>query len=174
MKKILVSLFAVGVFAGCNSPKPEATTEVAAEPKPIEISDAKYIEIGKKSLTSLAQGNVDDFVADYGDNAKFYWSGGDSLVTKSAILAYWKDRRANIIDTIAFKTDIWLPVKVNQGPPTPGIWLLSWADFSVRYKNGKSVNMWIHHVFHFDDNGKIDFATQYVDRAPIQAALAAK
>jgi hypothetical protein len=172
MKKILVIVLLSSLYA-CNSPKPE-TDEPAAKPRSIEFADEKYIEIGKKSLTQLAQGNIDGFVADNADNAVFSWSSGDSLSTKEAIVTYWKDRRANVIDTIRYESEIWLPVKANQAPPAVGVWLLNWANFTVRYNNGKTVKMWIHNAFHFDDTDKIDWAIQYVDRAPIAAALESK
>jgi len=175
MKKLFIVLIGSAFFYSCNSPKPEVVQEAAApESKAFEFADEKYIAIGKESLTQLAKGNVDGFVADYDDNAVFMWSGGDSLANKGAIASYWKDRRANVIDTITYDNEIWLPVKANQAPPAPGVWLLNWANFSVTYKNGKNIKMSIHHAFHFNDSGKIVFAIQYVDRAPIQAALAAK
>jgi hypothetical protein len=38
----------------------------------------------------------------------------------------------------------------------------------------KSVQMSIHHVFHFNDSDKIDIVVQFLDRAPIAAVLANK
>jgi hypothetical protein len=66
----------------CNSPKPEVVQEAVSEPKPYEFADAKYIEIGKQSLTQLAQGNVDGFVANYDNNATFKWSAEIALLTR--------------------------------------------------------------------------------------------
>jgi hypothetical protein len=172
MKKIHVIILLSSLYA-CNTPKP-TNDEAPAKPRAVELADEKYIDIGQKSLTQLAEGNVDGFVADFADNAVFQWSAGDSLANKEAIIAYWKDRRANVIDTISYDGEIWLPVKANQGPPTVGVWLLNWANFTVRYNNGKTLKMSIHHAFHFDNTDKIDNAVQYVDRAPIAAALQSK
>ena len=175
MKKLFMVLIGSALFCACNSPKPEVVQEAAPEPMAFEIGDEKYVAIAKQSLTALAQGNIDGFVADYADNAVFKWSSGDSLANKAAIVSYWKDRRGNVIDTITFENDIWLPIKADQTPPPrPGNWLLNWANFSVTYKNGKNIKMSIHNAFHFNSEDKVDFSIQYVDRAPIQAALAAK
>jgi len=54
----------------------------------------------------------------------------------------------------------------------PGIWLLGWYRTTATYKNGKSMTQWIHADSHFDNNDKIDLVIQYLDRAPINAALA--
>jgi hypothetical protein len=43
---------------------------------------------------------------------------------------------------------------------------------NAKYKNGKSINFWMHNVNHFNDAGKVDFIGQYIDRAPIAAATA--
>ena len=158
----------------CTAPKSE-TTEDAREPKAIEFADDKYSAIGRQSLSQWAQGNIDGFVADFADNAVFSWSSGDSLIRKEGITAYWKERRGNVIDTIFYQSEVCVPLKANQSPPNPsGIWLAHWANFSIRYTNGKSVKMWIHHVFHFNDADEIDLIVQYADRAPIAAALSTK
>ena len=95
MKKFFSFLIASAFLYACNTPKPETpdTTEADAKPGKIEFADEKYIAIGQKSLSQLAQGDVDGFVADYADNAVFSWSSGDSLANKEAIATYWKERR---------------------------------------------------------------------------------
>ena len=169
MKKISALILAASLYA-CNSPKPVTTVE--SEPKQFEFSDEKYTDMAYKSLQQLAEGNIDAFGDNYADNAVFRWSSGDSLVNKDAIIAYWKDRRGNVIDTIMFEKGTWLSIKSNEAPPTVGNWALNWSDFTVRYSNGKTVDMSIHHVFHFNDSDKIDIVVQFVDRAPIAAVLA--
>jgi hypothetical protein len=63
----------------------------------------------------------------YADNAVYAWNNGDSLTGKAAIGEYWKKRRTEVIETITFTNDIWLPVKVNQPhkpkPPVFGYWV---------------------------------------------------
>jgi hypothetical protein len=179
MRKLILMLCCATVFAACNKPKEEAAA-VAEEPKPTpptELADMKYADIGKQGLDALSSGNVDGWLQAYADNAKFYWSGGDSVVGKDKITAYWKDRRSNVIDSITFVNDIWLPIKINKpqkGPDREGVWLVSWFFANIKYKNGEKVHMWIHQDYHFDANDKIDQVVQYVDRAPINAALAKK
>lgn len=162
----------------CNSSEPavEKTEAAVTEstPQPAEFADAKYADIGKKGIAALASGDVDGWMAAYADNAKYFWNGGDSLIGKAAITAYWKKRRSEVIDSMSFSNDIWLPVKVNtpqQQVQAPGIWLLSWYQVKAKYKSGKSMGQWIHTDMHFDANDKIDRVIQYIDRAPINAAV---
>jgi hypothetical protein len=133
--------------------------------------------MGKKGIEQLSSGDVDGWMNSFADNAVYAWAGGDSLVGKPAITTYWKDRRSQVIDKLEFQNDIWLGIKVNKpqkGPDAPGVWLMSWYKIHATYKNGKSVSMWVHTDMHFDASDKIDRLMQYLDRAPINAALAAK
>ncbi len=178
MKNALLILFCSALLTGCNKPKEEATEPAAdVKPPPVEFADPKYADIGKQALDKLSAGDVDGFVSAMSENAVYSWSAGDSLTGKAAILAYWKDRRGNMIDTLTYVNDIWLSIKINEsqkGPDLPGVWLLGWWQTSVTYKNGKSLTFWVHTDYHFDSNDKIDRVVQYIDRAPINAALAAK
>lgn len=162
----------------CNKPKEEMSTPVAdAQPPQAEIGDAKYADIGKQGIANLSSGDIDAWMTAFADNAKYYFNGGDSLVGKPAITAYWKDRRGNVIDKISFQNDIWTPLKVNRpqkGPDQAGNWLLSWYQVTATYKNGQTMGQWIHTDMHFDANDKIDVVIQYLDRVPINAALAKK
>lgn len=180
MKKLFLFVLCASLFVGC---KKEAAMEPATSKAdtaktvaPFEFADAKYSEIGKKYLEALSKGDMDACMANYADNAKYYWNSGDSLVGKPAIDKYWRDRRANVIETITFDKDIWLPIKVNEkgNIPLDGYWLLSWYQTTAKYKGGKSMTQWIHTTFHFDANDKIDMVNQYLDKAAINAALPPK
>jgi hypothetical protein len=178
MKNLWIPLVCVAFMFACA--KPEEKPVVVEEPKPtpdLEIAESRYTEVGKKAIAAMSAGDIDGWTADYADNAKYYWSGGDSLIGKPAIIEYWKDRRAKVVDSITFSNDIWMPVKVNRsqrGPDLPGVWLFGWYFTSIKYKNNQKVSMWIHSDMHFDANDKIDMVIQYIDRAPINAALAKK
>ncbi len=65
-------------------------------------------------------------------------------------------------------------MKVNQTQATEeaGIWLLSWYNTNAKYKTGKRMIQSIHTVQHFNANDKIDRVIQYLDRVPINAAMA--
>jgi hypothetical protein len=128
-------------------------------------------------LRNLADGKIDEWAANYADDAKYYWCGGDSLIGKTAVVDYWRDRRSNIIQTLTTDGDVWLPVKVNQsqkGHDRPGNWILGWFQFKSVYKNGKTVTGWQHVAHHLNNAGKIDQTLVYMDRAPINAALGTK
>lgn len=169
------------LFIACNDQKkeePKTETPAAAAPEtketaPAEFADAKYADIGKKGIAALSSGDIDGWMNSYADNAVYFWNSGDSLAGKAAISDYWKKRRTEVIDSISFSSDIWLPVKVNtpqQKVQAPGVWLLSWYKVDSKYKTGKRMSQWIHTDMHFDANDKIDRVIQYLDRAPINAA----
>jgi hypothetical protein len=188
MKKMFILAAACMWLFACNNeekkeePKTNENTMSADGDKdkkqqPAEFADAKYAEWGKKWITQLSSGDMDGWISSYADNAKFRWSSGDSLSGKDEILKYWTDRRKNVIDSISFSNDIWLPVKINT-PQTaydvPGVWLLSWYMVNVKYKNGKKLMFWVHTDHHYNANDKIDQSLQYIDRAPINKALGVK
>lgn len=171
------------LLLACNNEKTEeakpAEVSVSSgdekKTQPAEFADPKYAEIGKKMIASMATGDMDGWMSGYADNSVYLWSSGDSLAGKEAISKYWKDRRSNVIDSISFSDDIWLPIKINtpqKGPDAPGVWLLGWYQVNVKYKNGKKLSFWTHTDHHFDANDKIDRTIQYIDMAPIKAALA--
>ncbi|MBC7884133.1 MAG: nuclear transport factor 2 family protein, partial [Saprospiraceae bacterium] len=164
----------------CNNPKSSDEPMDAAkstEMAPVEFADAKYTDIGKAGIAALSSGDIAKWMESYADNAIYRWNNGDSLVGKPAIAEYWTKRRGEVIDSISFHDDIWLPVKVNtpvNAVQAPGVWLLGWYRTTAKYKNGKSMTQWIHTDFHFDANDKIDLVIQYLDRASINAALMPK
>jgi ketosteroid isomerase-like protein len=185
MKKLFLIVLCASLFVGCKkeTAAEPATTESAVTDStankaiaPVEFADAKYSEIGKKALDALSKGDMDGWMSNYADNAKYYWNSGDSLVGKPAIDKYWRDRRMNVIESITFAKDIWLPIKVNEkgNIPMDGYWLLSWYETTAKYKGGKSMTQWIHTTFHFDANDKIDMVHQYVDKSVIMAAMPQK
>jgi ketosteroid isomerase-like protein len=183
MKKLMFWTICSLLFIACNDQKkeeskteatPAASAPETKETPPAEIADAKYMDIGKKGLASLSKGDVAGWMESYADNAKYFWNGGDSVIGKAAISEYWTKRRKDVIDTISFTSDIWLPVKVNtpqQAVQAPGVWLLGWYKVNSKYKTGKSMTQWIHTDMHFDASDKIDQVIQYIDRVPINEAL---
>ncbi len=181
MKRLLSIAFISSLFFACTNSKPAdnaATTSdsaavAPAKPQPAEFADPKYSDIGKKGLAALSSGDIDGWMASFADNAVYVWNNGDSLSGKAAIAAYWKKRRTAVIDSITFRNQIFLPIKINQPQSVeqPGIWLLGWYQVTSKYKTGKSMSQWIHSDMHFDANDKIDRVIQYLDRVPINAAM---
>ncbi|MEP6795497.1 MAG: nuclear transport factor 2 family protein [Saprospiraceae bacterium] len=166
--------------------KPAATTEEAATaaktdstaamaPKaPAEFADAKYSEIVKNGQAALSKGDVAAWLSSFADNAVYVWNNGDSLAGKAAITAYWTKRRADVVDSLTFKNQIYLPIQVNtpQSVEAPGVWVLAWYQTFAKYKTtGKKMNQWMHADTHFDANGKIDRVILYSDRSLINAAM---
>lgn len=144
---------------------------------PAEFADQKFVTMGKQQLKLFEQGDINAWMNFFADNAIYYFSGGDSLTGKKAILDYWTKRRKDVIRNVQFTNDIWLPIQVNQpqkGPDMPGVWLMSWYQVHVTYSNGKSLSFWTHVDYHFNDQEKVDRAVQYIDRAPINKALGVK
>ena len=176
MKKLIFVLLGCALLWACSQPKPEP--EAPAEevkPAPVEIGDPKFIDASKESLSNLAGGNVDGFINSLADDAKFFWNYGDSLVGKTAIADYWKERRSNVIDTLMYSGDVWLVIKANESPRpdlATGTWVFGWYNATAKYKStGKSMTQGIHQVSHFNESGKVDVMYQYLDRVLIQAAL---
>jgi len=181
MKKMLVWALGSVLFIGCNSENAtEAKTETAVAPAeaeakiaPAEFADAKYAEIGRQGVAALSSGDIDGWMKSFADNAVYQWNNGDSLAGKAAITAYWKKRRTEMIDSISFSNQIWLPLKVNQPQSVeqPGVWVLGWYTVNTKYKTGKRMQQMIHADMHFDAADKIDRVIQYLDRAPINVAM---
>ena len=180
MKKLFLFVLCASLFVGCKKEaamEPATTTaDTAKTIAPVEFADAKYTEIGKKAMAAMTSGDMDGWTANYADNAKYYWNAGDSLIGKPAIDKYWRDRRMNVIETISFKNEIWLPIKVNkpQQMEKSGVWLMGWYQVTAKYKGGSSMTQWMHILYHFDDKDKIDEVNHFVDRVPIMAALPQK
>jgi hypothetical protein len=186
MRKAIIPLLCAGLLFACGDHKEadkaivkDATTAAPATDKPqaTEFADPKFMDMGKQYMSLLSAGKIDEWAAQFDENAVYQWSSGDSLTGRQAITNYWKERMGKVIDKISFTNDIWLPVKVNQpqrGPDMPGVWLMNWEQVDVTYKNGKRLQFWVHNDFHYNDAGKIDRVVQYLDRAPINAALGIK
>lgn len=163
MKKIIILFLGIALLA-CQQVK---------ETPPVDIADPKYISLSKEVLTSLCRGDIEQFIQPYEDQAIYRWNYGDSLIGRKAIADYWKERRSSVIDTITFTNEAWLAIKANVPPNhiKPGVYVLSWADFTVTYTNGSSVMMNIHTVFGFNDQDQIISTLQYLDRSLIEDAL---
>jgi len=183
MKKlILIAAGCVFLFSCNNEKKDEkaatttdstvAKTEPAAQ-APAEFADAKYGAIAKSGLAKLSSGDVAGWMNDFADDAVYQWNNGDSLAGKKAISEYWTKRRTEVIDSLTFSNEIWLPVKVNkpQSVEAPGVWALGWYMVQAKYKTGKKMMQWMHVDLHFNSADKIDRAIHYLDRVPINAAM---
>lgn len=183
MKKLLGLLVCSSLLFSCkNDPKVAGATEVkptsdapVTDSRGYEFGDDKFIEIGKKSSAAMESKDIDSWSANLADNAVYQWNNFDSIVGKAAITDYWKKRATDIVDSISFTKQVWLPIKVNkpmvEGQLT-GNYLLCWQITYARYKTGKSMKQRVHLVYHFNDNNKIDRLSQYLDRVPINAAMA--
>lgn len=181
MKKVYLWALSSALFFACKNEKAsdakmDAAPAAATETKmaPVEFADAKYAEIGKKGLAALSAADVGGFVSNYADNAVYVFNNGDSIAGKAAISGYWTQRRIELMDSITFTNAIFLPIKVNQPQSIeqPGVWLLSWYQVTTKYKTGKKMTQWIHTDLHFNDADQVDRVIQYLDRVPINAAMA--
>lgn len=179
MKRILLGCILSVMLIACNNSSTTAdNTMVKSDSStkttpPAEFADTKYADWGKQAMQKFESGDIEAWAGMFADNAVYMWSAGDSLAGKKAIIDYWKNRRGNVIDSIHFSNDIWLPIKINQpqkGPDMPGIWLLNWYQVNTTYKSGKKLQFWVHTDYHYDNNDKVDRAIQYIDKAPINAA----
>lgn len=181
MKKFFILATASLFLLSCNNKKKEETktdenkTNMTTGDKkaPTDLLDLSAADPIKRSFAAFAKNDIDGMVADYDDNVRYTWSGGDSAIGKQAVKDYYTGRW-KLIQTISFSNEIVLPLQVNesQAPsvvPT-GKWVLYWTMADVTYKNGKNIKFWMHNSNHFNDAGKIDFVGQYIDRYPIMEA----
>lgn len=182
MKKIFMLAVVCTLFFSCSDKKKSddkktddsKTTMSSDVKKPAtELLDLSAAEPIKKSFAAFAKADVDGMTADYDDNIRYTWSGGDSLIGKQAVKNYYNGRW-KLIQSLSYSNEIVLPLQVNesqqpQAAPN-GKWVLYWAMVDVTYKNGKNLKFWMHNVNHFNDGGKIDFIGQYIDRHPIMEA----
>lgn len=182
MKKIFLLATACAFLFACNNEKkddkkmddsPGTTTVSKDGKKPAsELLDLSVADPIKKSFAAFSKGDVDGMTADFDDNIRYTWSGGDSVIGKQAVKDYYTGR-LKLIQSISFSNEIVLPIQVNesQSPAAPvGKWVLYWTMTDVTYKNGKNLKFWMHNVNHFNDAGKVDFVGQYMDRHPIMEA----
>ncbi len=183
MKQTIGFLLCAVIFIACTndqSATADATTTTADSAntemntaRGYEFGDDKYVQMAKQVMQNLSSGNMDGYMTDYADNAIYRFSGGDSLNGKPAITDYWKKRRSEVIESLSYSSEVWLPIKVNtpiSEGQLPGNYALTWNRVSAKYKSGKTMSQRMHMVFHFDDNDKIDRVTQYLDRVPVMAA----
>jgi hypothetical protein len=179
MKKVLFGVFISALLIACNNEKTEenssataATNSTETKKTGDEILAMSEADGAKNSLMAFANGDVAGMTANYDDNAKYYWSSGDSLTGKQAIHDYYSGRW-KIIDSVKVLNQVVLPVKVNlsQAPQHAlGKWVLVWSQMQVKYKNGKTIGFWTHADYHYNDAGKVDVAIQYIDRQQIMEA----
>ncbi|HJW29275.1 MAG TPA: hypothetical protein VJ508_08470, partial [Saprospiraceae bacterium] len=124
MKNLLLLLMAFLACAWISCSQPKTSTDAAtaetkkdstAAPMPqAEFADAKYTAIGKAAFAALAKKDVDTWSKMFADKAVYYWNSGDSLAGKPAIQAFWTDRMKNVVDSLWFSNEIYLPIKVNK------------------------------------------------------------
>lgn len=156
----------------CNQPKEETLAIETVMPMPMEFSGTHFRDIAKEGLLNLSNKNFDEFIENFSDDAVYRFNYGDSISGKGAIYSYWKDRLTNVITKLEITNDVWLPLKVNQSDKVrTGDWVLCWFKVNAAYTTGKSMTQWVHTLYHFDASGKIDQVTQFIDRAPINAAM---
>jgi hypothetical protein len=185
MKKMFIGALIVSFLFACSSEtKKETETPAVSDsagtqssnaaqkmPSKVELLGDELNAGAVASWDAFSKGDVDGFAANFDENVRMNFSGGDSLVGKKAIVDYYKGRW-KIIDSIKFSDLIWLPLKANEMPgniPT-GKWMLSWRRTDVKYKNGKKLVFWTHNANHYNEAGKVDYITQYIDFKPIMEA----
>jgi hypothetical protein len=181
MKKLFGLLVCYALLSSCNDNskaagdgKANTSTDEASGSKDYEFADTKFVDLAKKHVVYLESGDIDGWMTNFADNAIYRWNNFDSLAGKAAITDYWKKRRTDIIDSMSFMNEIWLPVKVNKSQAPghlTGNYCLCWYVVTTKYKTGKTMSQRVHTVFHFDANDKIDRVSQYLDRVPIIAAM---
>lgn len=169
MAKSIYFLLAL-ILVSCNFFEKEPAVTTGSNS--LEFGSMHYTEICHDQLKELSAADMDKFLNVFAEDVIYRFNNGDSIVGKAAVEQYWRDRRANVIDKIEFTNVIWLPLEVNdttQGV-RQGVWVLGWYKTNSTYKTGKSVSQFIHTMYHFNSNEKVDEVIQYFDRLPIMEA----
>ena len=181
MKQTIGFLLLAVMFAACSNDQTAADTSsttmdsasTEVNSRDYSFGEDKYVQMAKQTMQDLSSGNVDGFLSAYADNAIYRFSGGDSLNGKQAITDYWKKRRSEVIDSLSYSSEAWMPVNVSNpmyAGQLTGNYALTWNTVHAKYKSGKSMSQRMHMVFHFDNNDKVDRVTQFLDRVPVVAA----
>ena len=66
----------------------------SAQAQTAEFADAKYAGIGKTALGAMQSGDIDKWASMFAENARYYWSSGDSLIGKAAIADFWRKKKS--------------------------------------------------------------------------------
>ena len=179
MKKFLFGVLISAIFISCADKAEEKTTSETSAPttetkKPAtEVLDLSEADGVKAGLAAFTKGDIDGMTANFDDNIRYFFSGGDSLIGKQKVKDYYTGRW-KIIDSVMYSETILLPVRINesQSPQyaTLGKWVFCWNLAHVKYKNGKWLHFWIHTDYHYDDAGKVNTVVQFIDRHPIMEA----
>ena len=179
MKKFLFGVLISTIFISCADKAEEKTT--SETPAPItetkkaatEVLDLSEADGVKAGLAAFTKGDIDGMTANFDDNVRYIFSGGDSLIGKQKVKDYYTGRW-KLIDSIMYSENVVLPIRINesQSPKyaTPGKWVLNWTFAHVKYKNGKWIHFWIHTDYYFNDAGKVATVVQYIDFHPIREA----
>jgi len=179
MKKVFLGLLLSAFLLSCNNEKKTdttvdgATTDSTGKKAATELLELSEADGIKAGFAALSRGDVDGMTSTYDDTVRYFWSAEDSVISRQAVIDYWKGRW-KLIDSLNFSETIVLPIRVNesQSPqyaPT-GKWVLAWTFSHVKYKNGKTLHFWVHTDYHYNEAGKVDRVIQYIDRHPIMEA----
>ena len=140
MKNLLLMSLCVLLIISCSAPTEKA--EPVAEPEPSVVRDidlidnTKYEELARAGFQGMTDQDLDAFLANFADDAVYVFNAGDSLAGMTAIREFWAGRM-EVIETITFGNEIFLPVTVQEGAgPLPGDWLLAWFSVDATYTSG--------------------------------------
>ena len=143
-------------------------------PAPVEIGDNKHIAMAQEGLQAMTNQDTEAFVARFTDDAMYIFNTGDTISGKAAITEFWQGRM-EVIETIEFSNDLWLPLQVNESEDVAlGKWLLAWFQVDASYTSGGQMSQYIHTSYHFTENDEIDVVLQYLDRLSIMQAEGAQ
>lgn len=166
----------LGLFLfGCTPVTDQNEAAVAAtQPAPVEIGNNEHIAMAQEGLQAMVNQDHEAFVAKFTDDALYIFNSGDTIAGKPAITEYWQERM-EVIETIEFSNDLWLPIKVNESEDVAlGKYLFAWFDVKASYTSGGEMSQNIHTVYHFTENNEIDLVIQYIDRLSIMQAQGAQ
>ncbi len=179
MKNLVFLIIASLFIVACGQTQeeaPPAQEVVSVEPAPVLgvlVTEEKYVPELRNAMEAMGQGDIGAFTSVMSDDVVYMFNHLDSLVGKQAVNDWWQDRFDNDLQSVSFSQNIWLSLDVEEPRyPTvqPGDYVMLWTLVTGTYSTGKTMTQFIHIVYHFNDAGKVDRVTQFVDRVPIMEA----
>ena len=179
MKNLVLAMIAAVCLFACTQPQeeaPQAEDIVSVEPTPVmgvSVTEEKYVPEIKAAMEAMGRGDIAAFTSIMSDDVVYMFNHLDSLAGKQAVNDWWQNRFDNDLKSISFNNNIWLSLDV-EDPRYPtvekGDYVMLWTLVTGTYSTGKTMTQFIHIVYHFNDQGRVDRVTQFVDRVPIMEA----
>ncbi len=149
------------IIASCNAPKGDNASTNLPD---FEIASNEYIALAESALQHKARFDFDTWGTILADDVVYAFPDGEHntrtrLVSKEAILNWWKAWRANSgIQSVTISEANWLPVMVNITPKAgalKGVYVIIYFPSDMVFE-AETASVRVNNSIHFNDDRKID------------------